>query len=173
MKITVDQYLHIFRFRGDTFAEQNPGGDYKRVTRGPTYQDLEDHLTHKRVLALYPSMNGLCWMGALDFDIPKAQAQDPEAWEGLDLRDDAGRFLGIAKVPYPDTRDPVIAGLMAIDKGRYFEDTIQKLRQGVGRIVRSSEDYGDIHILDAAFKKLYLYNQKQFPETFRVRVSNI
>ncbi len=97
----------------------------------------------------------------------------PSAWEGLDLRDDAGRFLGIAKVPYPDTRDPVIAGLMKLDKGRYFEDTIQKLRQGVGRIVRSSEDYGDIHILDAAFKKLYLYNQKQFPETFRVRVKNI
>ena len=86
MKITVDQYLHIFRFRGDTFAEQNPGGDYKRVTRGPTYQDLEDHLTHKRVLALYPSMNGLCWMGALDFDIPKAQAQDPEAWEAMEAK---------------------------------------------------------------------------------------
>ncbi len=95
------------------------------------------------------------------------------AWEGLDLIDDGGRFLGIAKVPYPDMRDPVIKGLMEIDKGRYFEDTIQKVRQGVGRIVRSSTDYGDIHFLDGAFRKLFLYNQKQFPESFRVRVKNI
>ncbi len=84
--ISIDQYLHLFRFRGDTFAEQNPGGDYKRIARPPTHEDLEDHLEHRRVLALYPSMNGLCWMGALDFDIPKAKAQEPEAWEAMEVK---------------------------------------------------------------------------------------
>jgi Rad3-related DNA helicase len=104
---------------------------------------------------------------------PNSVLISASAWEGLDLKDEAGRFCGIAKVPYPDMRDPVIKGLMEIDKNRYFEDTIQKIRQGVGRVVRSSEDWGDIHILDGAFRKLFLYNQKSFPEQFIERVENI
>jgi Rad3-related DNA helicase len=94
----------------------------------------------------------------------------PSLWEGADLKGELGRFLVIAKVPYPDYKDPVVQGLKEIDKGRYFEDTVMKIRQGVGRVIRSSDDEADIHILDGAFRQIYKYNGKMFPENFSDRV---
>jgi Rad3-related DNA helicase len=97
----------------------------------------------------------------------------PSLWEGLDLKGDLGEFLAMAKVPYPDFNDPVIKGLMELDKNRYFEDTVMKIRQGVGRVIRSTDDEADIHILDGAFRKIYKYNGKLFPEDFKERVMYI
>jgi Rad3-related DNA helicase len=94
----------------------------------------------------------------------------PSLWEGLDLKGDLGEFLAMAKVPYPDFNDPVIQGLKDLDKNRYFEDTVMKIRQGVGRVIRSVDDEADIHILDGAFRQIYKYNGKLFPEDFKERV---
>jgi len=97
----------------------------------------------------------------------------PALWEGLDLYGDLGKFLIISKIPYPDYNDPVIQGLKEIDKHRYFEDTIMKLLQGIGRVIRSIDDEADIHIPDAAFKTIYRYNRKLFSEDFQSRVVNV
>jgi len=94
----------------------------------------------------------------------------PSLWEGLSLDGDLGEFLIIAKVPYPSMNDPVIKGLSELDKNRYFEDACAKIRQGVGRIIRSEEDEADIYILDGAFRTLYRHNKKLFPENFQERV---
>ena len=94
----------------------------------------------------------------------------PSMWEGEDFIDDKARFLAIAKVPFEDTKDPVVKGWMERDKSRYFQNACQKLIQGIGRVVRSQEDYADIHICDGAFRRLYKYNLKEFPEEIQDRV---
>ena len=97
----------------------------------------------------------------------------PSLWEGADLKGDLAEFLVIAKVPYPTFNDPIIQGLMQIDKNRYYEDCVMKIRQGVGRVIRSVEDEADIYITDAAFKTIYRYNRGLFPEDFQSRVVNV
>lgn len=97
----------------------------------------------------------------------------PSLWEGADLHGDLAEFLIMAKVPYPDYKNEVIQGLMKIDKNRYFQDTVMKIRQGVGRVIRSVDDEADVHITDAAFKTIYRYNRKLFSEDFQSRVINV
>ena len=97
----------------------------------------------------------------------------PSLWEGADLKGDLAEFLIIAKVPYPTFNDPIIQGLMQIDKNRYYEDCVMKIRQGVGRVIRSVDDEADIYITDAAFKTIYRYNRGLFPEEFQSRVVNV
>lgn len=78
-------YLSLFRFRGDTFAIQHNDGSYRRVkTKKPTKQHIIDHLNHKKVLALYPAMNGLCYTGAIDLDIPHELSDSEDEWEELE-----------------------------------------------------------------------------------------
>lgn len=92
------------------------------------------------------------------------------SWEGLDLPGDLAEFELIAKVPYQDISSPVVRGLRDLDSKRYFEDACIKVRQGSGRVVRSPDDKADIHFLDGAFRRLFRYNKKEFPESFRERV---
>ena len=92
------------------------------------------------------------------------------SWEGLDLPGDLAEFEIIAKVPYQDVSSPVVRGLKELDGKRYFEDACIKVRQGAGRVVRSPEDKADIHFLDGAFRRLFRFNNKEFPESFRERV---
>jgi Rad3-related DNA helicase len=78
--------------------------------------------------------------------------------------------LIVAKIPYPEYTNPIVQGLKNLDNNRYFEDTVLKIRQGVGRVIRSREDHAKIYILDGAFKTIYRYNRKQFPQEFIDRV---
>lgn len=94
----------------------------------------------------------------------------PSMWEGQDFEGDRARFLAITKVPYADAKDPVVKGFMERDKPRYFQEGCQKLIQGLGRIIRSEDDWGDIHILDGAFRRMYKYNRAEFPEDIQERV---
>jgi len=94
----------------------------------------------------------------------------PSMWEGEDFINERARFLAIAKVPFEDTKDSVVEGWMKRDKSRYFQNACQKLIQGIGRVVRSQEDYADIHICDGAFRRLFKYNRKEFPEEIQDRV---
>lgn len=83
--ITPKEYLSLFRFRGDTFAIQHNDGSYRRVkTKKPTKQHIVDHLGHKKVLALYPAMNGVCYLGAIDLDIPHELSDSDDEWEELE-----------------------------------------------------------------------------------------
>jgi len=94
----------------------------------------------------------------------------PSMWEGQDFEGDKARFLAILKVPFEDTKDSVVKGWMERDKSRYFQNACQKLIQGIGRVVRSQEDYADIYICDGAFRRLFKYNIKEFPEEIQERV---
>jgi Rad3-related DNA helicase len=119
-----------------------------RQEKGDNIEDLmEQHIGHENSIIMSPSL-----------------------WEGLDLRGELGTFLIVAKIPYPEYTNPIVQGLKNLDNNRYFEDTVLKIRQGVGRVIRSREDHAKIYILDGAFKTIYRYNRKQFPQEFIDRV---
>lgn len=87
-------------------------------------------------------------------------------WEGIDLPDDQLRLLVIARLPF-DRPDTVLqkaeeAVLTAQGKQPFYQSTLPKavlrLRQGIGRLIRTPEDYGaiiiyDVRILTKAYGK--------------------
>lgn len=75
----------------------------------------------------------------------------PSMTEGLDLKEDLGRFGIIVKVPYP-ALDPYVRARMQRDEDWYTWLTALKLVQATGRIVRSKTDRGHIWILDSGFR---------------------
>lgn len=75
----------------------------------------------------------------------------PSMMEGLDLRDDLGRFQVMCKVPYPDLSDPIVK---AKDRNWYNWRTVRTLVQAVGRSVRSETDWTRTYVLDESFMDL-------------------
>ncbi len=75
----------------------------------------------------------------------------PSMMEGLDLRDDLGRFQVVCKVPYPDLSDPIVK---AKDRDWYSWRTVRTLVQAIGRSVRSETDWTKTYILDESFVDL-------------------
>jgi len=77
-------------------------------------------------------------------------------WEGVDLPGDALEVLIITRLPFPVPTDPVFSALadkMAKLGKDPFSDlsiprAILKLRQGVGRLIRTTSDHGVVIITD-------------------------
>ena len=92
----------------------------------------------------------------------------PSMMEGLDLRDDLGRFQVICKVPYPDYSDPLVARK---DRDWYDWRTVRSLVQAVGRGVRSSTDWTRTYILDSSFFDLLERCSGMFPAHLRKNIS--
>ena len=96
----------------------------------------------------------------------------PSLLEGLDLKDDTSRFQIFFKVPYPNIGDPLIKAKMNSMPGWYDWKTSVVLQQGVGRSVRSKDDWAVTYILDACF--LSLINKPElFPPSFNERIKII
>ena len=79
----------------------------------------------------------------------------PSITEGLDLKDDLGRFALFIKVPFPNMADNWIKRRMELSQEWYQRQTLINIIQGGGRIVRSKEDWGVTYILDGSFDFLY------------------
>lgn len=90
----------------------------------------------------------------------------PAMHEGLDLKDDLGRFQIICKVPYPSKGDPQIAARMELSSSYYDWRTAVKLVQEYGRVIRHSEDFADTYVLDADFRTFVSRCHKMLPEWF-------
>jgi len=96
----------------------------------------------------------------------------PSILEGLDLKDDISRFQVFFKVPYPSLGDPLIKAKMQHQPGWYQWKTGVSIQQGVGRSVRSENDWAITYILDACFESLIL-SPNFFPPSFTNRVKFI
>ena len=96
----------------------------------------------------------------------------PSLLEGLDLKDDISRFQVFFKVPYPNLRDPLIKAKMEKMPSWYDWKTGITIMQGVGRSVRSQDDWAVTYILDACF--ISLINKKDLlPPSFLERIKTI
>lgn len=91
----------------------------------------------------------------------------PSMMEGLDLRDDLGRFQVICKVPYPDLSDPIVK---VKDRDWYNWRTVRSLVQAVGRGVRSADDWTKTYILDTSFMDVLERSYEMIPEHLRTNV---
>jgi len=91
----------------------------------------------------------------------------PSISEGLDLKDDQGRFNIITKVPFPALNDPWIKARKNSIDGWYDWRTALSLAQASGRTTRHAEDYSTTVILDASFSALYNNSRKHFPYWFQ------
>lgn len=89
----------------------------------------------------------------------------PSVTEGLDLKDDKGRFAIFAKVPYPYLGDAWVKRRMAISNEWYVRQALISMIQGGGRVVRTNTDWGHVYILDSTFQRL-LHSSKKFLPTW-------
>jgi len=77
-------------------------------------------------------------------------------WEGVDVRGDALQILIIEKIPFAVPSEPIIEAnneeLQNQNRNAFMEyylpEAILKLRQGIGRLIRTSTDYGVVIFLD-------------------------
>ena len=85
-------------------------------------------------------------------------------WEGVDVQGEALELVVLFKLPFKTPDDPVLEAknelLVKSGKNPFFEyqlpKAVIKLKQGVGRLIRTKNDYGAIAILDKRIKvKLY------------------
>lgn len=88
-------------------------------------------------------------------------------YEGVDLPYDAARWQAILKVPYLSLADPRIKYKCDNDPRWYQWETIKRVLQAAGRIVRAPDDFGKTYIWDTNFERLYHSNQGLFPDYFR------
>jgi ATP-dependent DNA helicase DinG len=81
----------------------------------------------------------------------------PSITEGLDLVEDAGRFVIFAKVSFGSLADSWVKHRMEKSNNWYMLNALTDVFQGCGRVVRNHEDYGVVYILDQSWS--YLFNR--------------
>jgi len=99
-------------------------------------------------------------------------------WEGVDMRGDSLVLVAIDKLPFASPGDPMLkARLEAISQsgGKPFFDyqlpqAVLGLKQGVGRLIRDTEDYGVVVICDPrlgtkGYGRQFLKSLPPFPVT--------
>ena len=91
----------------------------------------------------------------------------PSMSEGVDLKDDAGRFQVICKIPYPYLGDKLVRKRMHKWKWWYPLQTAMTVVQAYGRSVRSMDDWAVTYILDADWERFYNRNRSMLPDGFK------
>ena len=104
-------------------------------------------------------------------------------WEGLDLPADQLQLLVVTKLPFENPKRPFVAAryhyLKELGQNPFKQETLPKamikLRQGFGRLIRSSSDRGMMIILDQRMEQAY-YAKKMhqvFPKDLPVTTGNL
>ena len=93
----------------------------------------------------------------------------PSFERGVDLPDDLGRVVIIAKVPYPYLGDKQVSKRLYTSGGQrwYTMQTIRSIVQMSGRAMRHEEDSCAIYILDSMFMKLWKESRHLFPQWWK------
>jgi Rad3-related DNA helicase len=94
----------------------------------------------------------------------------PSILEGLNIVDDQSRFQIFLKVPYPHLGDKYVAAKLEYSQQWYNWKTSISVLQGVGRSIRTPEDWAVTHLLDGCFADLMKSAGDQFPPDFKSRL---
>lgn len=101
---------------------------------------------------------------------PGLVAMGPSLLEGLNLVDDLSRFQIFLKVPYPHLGDKYVAAKLKFSQKWYNWKTSVSVLQGVGRSIRTPDDWAVTYLIDGCFSDLFKSAGDQFPPEFRGRV---
>ncbi len=79
-------------------------------------------------------------------------------WYGVDFKGDTLTQLIITRLPFPNPNDPIqLSRKRTMNRDiywqRYSYEKDIKLRQGIGRLIRSETDWGKVYILDSRYIK--------------------
>jgi ATP-dependent DNA helicase DinG len=102
-------------------------------------------------------------------------------WQGVDVKGDALSAVIIDKLPFQVPSDPLVSARMAQierDGGNPFSEyqvphAILRLKQGLGRLIRSKSDRGILAVLDSRlntrhYGKLFMASLPEYRVTGRV-----
>lgn len=104
---------------------------------------------------------------AFTADVKPRVLISPSSTEGLDLKEDLGRFAIFVKVPFGNLGDQWIKRRMELSSEWYQRQALITIIQGGGRVVRSKDDWGKVYILDASFGYLYKMTFQMIPKWWR------
>lgn len=96
----------------------------------------------------------------------------PSLLEGLDLSEDMSRLQIFLKVPYPSLANNFVKEKMDQYPAWYRWRASIAVQQGVGRSVRSAEDWAITYFLDGCLQDI-LREELSFPPDFKNRIINI
>ena len=144
--------IHTGSYAFTNYIKQNSKHTFRLM-------DYENSKEKSDMLELFKKKDGAVLMG-------------PSLLEGLDLKDDTSRFQIFFKVPYPSLGDPLIKAKMKTSNEWYDWKTGISVMQGVGRSVRSKDDWAVTYVLDACFRSL-INKPGFFPPSFMERVKTI
>ena len=93
-------------------------------------------------------------------------------WEGVDIPGDSLRLVILTKLPYPQVNEPLFKSrcekLESEGQNSFMmlsvPSMLMKLKQGLGRLIRSKDDKGVAYILDGRMNRSRDYFLSQLPE---------
>jgi Rad3-related DNA helicase len=94
----------------------------------------------------------------------------PSILEGLNMIDEKSRFQVFLKVPYPHLGDRYVAAKLEYSQAWYHWKTAVSILQGVGRSIRTPDDWAITYFLDGCFADLMKSASDQFPDDFKSRL---
>ena len=88
----------------------------------------------------------------------------PSFWEGVDLKEDLCRVIIVAKVPFQNRSDPVVAARLRQKGGQKWDSWVAALKvvQGCGRAVRDEKDFAVAYICDGHWPRVAKYAPEWF-----------
>ena len=103
---------------------------------------VQDNISASDLLKQYRATDGAVLLGLKSF------------WEGVDVAGEKLSLVIITKLPFPGRSDPIVNARRAKVGAAWFHyvdipDMIFDLRQGVGRLIRTTTDKGMVAILDS------------------------
>ena len=94
----------------------------------------------------------------------------PSLLEGINLFEERSRFQIFVKIPFPSLGDKYVSAKMNYSPEWYDWKTITAILQGVGRSVRSENDWAVTYVLDGCLKDLLKRRRSSFPDEFQRRI---
>jgi Rad3-related DNA helicase len=157
---------NILRKHSDTSGIIH-SGSYSLAKR--VWQELPIDL--QRRVKLYEGTNEkINAVGQLE--IGNTVIMGPSLLEGLDLSEDTSRLQIFLKVPYPSLGNNFVKEKMNHYPAWYRWRASIAVQQGVGRSVRSADDWAITYFLDGCLQDI-LREEHSFPPDFKNRIINI
>lgn len=145
---TTPEMMRYWMSRVDALIEAR--GDRNGVIHSRSYDRMREIVSLSRnahLMLSHSSRDTAAVVARFKLATPPAVLVSPAVEEGHDFAYDQARYQIISKVPYPDTRSPVMRERCK-DKTYANNLAAQAIMQTAGRVMRAADDLGETMILD-------------------------